>query len=240
MYRMRVALVHDYFTQLGGAERGVAGLHAVPQPAIGAASVVGRPLLPPALAGRAIRSSRLQPLLRAGAPLASLAPLLPAAFEGLRLEGVDLVVSSTSAFAHHARPPRGARHLAYVHTAARFIWQTGEDFREPRARGPRNPGGGRGRRRPADRCGGLPAGGGAVGSLPGRRPPPTVQAPRPGDRGRGPDRGGARRHRQRAGSRAPAADRRAGRPVPGAPPRRGRGAGHGRLRRPPLPPPPPL
>ena len=133
MYRMRVALVHDYFTQLGGAERVVAVLHDVLQPAIVAASVVDRRLLPPALAGRDIRSSRLQPLLRAGAPLASLAPLLPAAFEGLRLEGVDLVVSSTSAFAHHARPPRGARHLAYVHTPARFIWQTDEYFREQRA-----------------------------------------------------------------------------------------------------------
>ena len=55
MYRMRVALVHDYFTQLGGAERVVAVLHDVLQPAIVAASVVDRRLLPPALAGRDIR-----------------------------------------------------------------------------------------------------------------------------------------------------------------------------------------
>jgi hypothetical protein len=34
--------------------------------------------------------------------------MLPAAFAGLRLDGVDLVVSSTSAFAHHVRP-RAAR-----------------------------------------------------------------------------------------------------------------------------------
>ncbi|MEW5991369.1 MAG: glycosyltransferase [Chloroflexota bacterium] len=127
---MHVALVHDYFTQLGGAERVVATLHEVLRPEVVAASVVDRRLLPPALAGREVRASRLQPLLRAGAPLASLAPLLPTAFEGLRLDGVELVVSSTSAFAHHVRPPRGARHIAYVHTPARFIWQTDEYFRE--------------------------------------------------------------------------------------------------------------
>lgn len=132
---MRVALVHDYFTQLGGAERVVGALYEILEPSIVAASVVDRRLLPAALAGRDVRASRLQPLLRAGAPLASLAPLLPAAFEGLRLDGVDLVVSSTSAFAHHVRAPSGARHLAYVHTPARFIWQTDEYFREHPAQG---------------------------------------------------------------------------------------------------------
>ena len=133
MYRMRVALVHDYFTQLGGAERVVGMLHDILEPSIVAAAVVDRRLLPPGLAARDVRSSWLQPLLRAGAPLASLAPLLPAAFEGLRLDGVDLVVSSTSAFAHHVRAPSGARHVAYVHTPPRFIWQTDEYFREHRA-----------------------------------------------------------------------------------------------------------
>ena len=127
---MRVALVHDYFTQLGGAERVVETLAAALEPAIVAASVVDRRLLPPGLAGRAVRSTFLQPLLRAGLPLASLAPLLPAAFRSLRLEGVDVVVSSSSAFAHHVRAPRGAVHLAYVHTPARFIWQTDDYFRE--------------------------------------------------------------------------------------------------------------
>ncbi|MCI0582974.1 MAG: glycosyltransferase [Chloroflexi bacterium] len=130
---MRVALVHDYFTQLGGAERVVGRLHEILEPEIVAASVVDRRLLPPALADLAIRSTWLQPLLRAGAPLASMAPLLPAAFASLRLDGVDLLVSSTSAFAHHVRAPRGARHLAYVHTPARFIWQTDEYFREHRS-----------------------------------------------------------------------------------------------------------
>ena len=129
---MRIALVHDYFTQLGGAERVVGELATILDPAVIAASVVDRRLLPPQLATRRIRSTPLQALLRAGAPLASMAPLLPWAFGRLDLEPADLVVSSSSAFAHHVRAPRGAPHIAYVHTPARFIWQTDEYFRAQR------------------------------------------------------------------------------------------------------------
>ncbi|HEX5591402.1 MAG TPA: glycosyltransferase, partial [Candidatus Limnocylindrales bacterium] len=132
---VRVALVHDYFTQLGGAERVVAILHGILRPAIVAASVADRRLLPPALAAETVQTSPLQALLRAGAPLASLAPLLPAAFRGLRVGDVDLVVSSTSAFAHHVTVPRRAAHVAYVHTPPRFLWQADGYFREHRAQG---------------------------------------------------------------------------------------------------------
>ena len=129
---MRIALVHDYFTQLGGAERVVGELATILQPVAIGAAVVDRRLLPPQLEGREIRSSRLQVLLRAGAPLASLAPLLPWAFSNLDMGPADVVVSSSSAFAHQVRVPRGAVHVAYVHTPARFIWQTHEYFREQR------------------------------------------------------------------------------------------------------------
>jgi glycosyltransferase involved in cell wall biosynthesis len=130
---MRVALVHDYFTQLGGAERVVSALDEILHPAIVAASVVDRRLLPAGLENRHVKATALQPLLGAGLPLAALAPLLPRAFRSLGLDGVDLVVSSTSAFAHHVRTPRGAVHLAYVHTPPRFIWQADEYFREHRS-----------------------------------------------------------------------------------------------------------
>ena len=126
---MRIALVHDYFTQLGGAERVVGELATLLEPAVIAASVVDRRLLPPGIADREIRSTPLQGLLRAGAPLASLAPLLPWAFSNLDVGPVDVVVSSSSAFAHHVRTPGGAVHLAYIHTPARFIWESDEYFR---------------------------------------------------------------------------------------------------------------
>ncbi len=129
---MRIALVHDYFTQLGGAERVVGALAKILEPSVISASVVDRHLLPPELAGRQIRVTPLQGLLKAGAPLASMAPLLPLAFARLDVGSVDAVVSSSSAFAHQVRAPRGAVHIAYIHTPARFIWQSDEYFREHR------------------------------------------------------------------------------------------------------------
>lgn len=48
-------------------------------------------------------------------------PLLPVAAETLRPRGFDLVVSSSSSFAHGA-DVRGGVHLAYVHNTMRFAW----------------------------------------------------------------------------------------------------------------------
>ncbi len=127
---MRVALVHDYFTQLGGAERVVGRLASILEPAVIASSMADPRLLPPELVGRIIRTTPLQVPLRAGIPLAAMAPLLPLAFGRLDVGPVDVVVSSTSAFAHHVAIPAGAAHVAYVHTPARFIWHSDAYFRE--------------------------------------------------------------------------------------------------------------
>jgi glycosyltransferase involved in cell wall biosynthesis len=126
--RARVAIVHDYFTQLGGAERVVVHLANAYPGAPLRASVVDRRLLPDGLVDRDVRPTMLQGLLRAGAPLASLGPFLPAAFGRMDLRGLDAVVTSTSAFAHHVRPPAGVVHVAYVHTPPRFLWQADTYF----------------------------------------------------------------------------------------------------------------
>jgi glycosyltransferase involved in cell wall biosynthesis len=49
-------------------------------------------------------------------------PLYPLAFESLDLRGFDTIVSITSAFAHGVKIPRGARHICYCLTPARFLW----------------------------------------------------------------------------------------------------------------------
>jgi glycosyltransferase involved in cell wall biosynthesis len=86
------------------------------------ASVVDRRLLPAALQDRCVRSSGLQPLLDRGLPLAALGPLLPGAFGRMPLGGADVVLTSSSAFAHHVRVPPGVVQVAYVHTPPRFLW----------------------------------------------------------------------------------------------------------------------
>jgi glycosyltransferase involved in cell wall biosynthesis len=125
---VRLAIVHDYFTQAGGAERVVEQLARLFPDAPVYTSVVDPDRLPVSLRGRDVRTSFLQPLAR-HAPLAALAPLLPAAFGQLDLREFDVVLSSSSGFAHHVRTRPDAVHVCYCHTPPRFLWDPGEYHR---------------------------------------------------------------------------------------------------------------
>ncbi|HEX5239873.1 MAG TPA: glycosyltransferase, partial [Candidatus Limnocylindrales bacterium] len=128
--RPRVAVVHDYFTQRGGAELVAARMASLFHGARTYASLVDADVLPESLASSGVRTSLLQPLRRAGIPLAAFAPVLPGAFGAMRLGDAEVVVSSSAAFAHHVRTPRGAAHICYCHTPPRFLWQVDEYFRD--------------------------------------------------------------------------------------------------------------
>lgn len=124
-----IAIVHDYFTQRGGAERVAERLAALFPAGAVFASVASAAARPPALAARPVRVSRLQALFDAGLPLGALAPLLPRAMATLPIApGTRVVLSSSSAFAQHVRVPAGAVHVAYCHTPPRFLWEPDEYF----------------------------------------------------------------------------------------------------------------
>lgn len=119
---MRVALVHDYLNQRGGAERVFARIaQAWPQAPIYTALYDER------IAGDAFPAARVHRSYLARIPLANryfrlLAPLYPRAFESLDLSGYDAVVSSTTAWAKGVRFPPGAIHVCYVNTVSRFAF----------------------------------------------------------------------------------------------------------------------
>ena len=124
------ALVHDYMTQRGGAER-VAGLLARAMPDAGLfTSVHDRSEVPlDFIGGRRWQTSYLQPL--AGRlPLKLMLPLLPSAVASLDTDRFELLISSSSAFGHHARKAEGALHVCYCCTPPRFLWQRQDYFRE--------------------------------------------------------------------------------------------------------------
>jgi glycosyltransferase involved in cell wall biosynthesis len=132
---MRVALVHDYFTQRGGAERVVAHLARLYDQSLLYTSVLDADAAPDLVDRDRIRTSPLQRLRWAHLPLRSLAPVLPAAFANLDLGSPDVVLSSSSAFAHHVRPPAGAVQICYCHTPAAFLWNSGTYFQRCRVAG---------------------------------------------------------------------------------------------------------
>ncbi len=119
---MRIAIVHDYLNQRGGAERVVAAFHEMFPEAPIFTSVLDRSALWPELRSADIRVSWMQRLPGLRRHFKKYLLLYPLVFERLDLSGYDLVLSSSSAYAKGTKAPRGGAHVCYCHTPARFIW----------------------------------------------------------------------------------------------------------------------
>ena len=126
---MNVAIVHDAFVQSRGGERVALELVAAFDGAPLFTAAFRPERLPRSLRPEDIGTSFVQPLVRSGVPMPVLAPLLPAAFARIDVGQAELVVSSSSAFAHHVRVPAGAAHVCYCHTPPRFLWDAEDYFR---------------------------------------------------------------------------------------------------------------
>jgi len=124
--QLRVAIVHERFTEWAGSERVVEQLHALWPGAPIHAAVVDRTVLPASLLHADVRPTALQRMYRGGSQYAYFLPLLPAAFRRIDLSGVDLVITSHHAFANRVRTPEGVPVVSYVHAASRWLWDTAE------------------------------------------------------------------------------------------------------------------
>src|SRR3954467_12989344 len=133
----RVALVHDFLVDLRGAERVFAAICDARPEARVSPSVHAEQGTEGRFAGRSPRTSFLQGLRPSHRTFRSLLPLYPAAIESLDLRGYDIVVSSSSAWAHGVIVDPGAVHVCYCHNPFRYAWSEREATL--RARGPRGP-----------------------------------------------------------------------------------------------------
>lgn len=118
----RVALVHDYLNQYGGAERVLEELHALWPDAPIFTSIYDRAGMPAAYRAWDIRPTFMQRLPAIHRHHQPYLPVYPLAFARLDLRGYDLVLSSSSAFAKNVYPAPGALHLCYCHSPMRFAW----------------------------------------------------------------------------------------------------------------------
>ena len=114
--------MHDYLLVLRGAERTFASI-ADCWPSAPIYTLLfdergtrGR------FAGRTVHTSSLQRLRLRQDGFRHLLPLFPRATERLPVEDHELVISSSSAFAHGVRPRLGATHISYCHTPFRYAW----------------------------------------------------------------------------------------------------------------------
>lgn len=121
---MRVAIVHDYLAQMGGAEKVVEVLHEMFPEAPVYTSVYVPEAMPASFKSWDIRTSFLQRLPALKKTYRFALPLYPLAFESFDLRGYDLVISSSSAFAKGVITQPHTVHICYTYTPMRFGWMT--------------------------------------------------------------------------------------------------------------------
>jgi glycosyltransferase involved in cell wall biosynthesis len=119
---MKVAIVHDYLNQMGGAERVVMAFHDIFPEAPIYTSIYDPERVDPAFRTMDIRTSFMQKLPLVTKHHQPYLPLYPFAMEALDLRGYDLVLSSSSAFGKGVITKPGTLHICYCHTPMRWCW----------------------------------------------------------------------------------------------------------------------
>jgi glycosyltransferase involved in cell wall biosynthesis len=119
----KVAIVHDWLTNMGGAERVVLAMHeAFPDAPI--YTSVYEPDKLPLFKGLDVRTTRLQRWPKAFRRLHRLFPAMRVkAFRQLDLSEYDIILTSSSAESKQVRKARdGQVHICYCHTPIRYYW----------------------------------------------------------------------------------------------------------------------
>lgn len=128
---VRVALVTDWLTTMGGAEPLLLEIHKMFPDAPIYTSVINRENMP-AFKDVDVRTTwmqrRLPKFLRYKHQL--MAPLRAYAFPSLDLSEFDVIISTSSAEAKAVRKTRPDQmHIAYIHTPIRYYWSHYEEFK---------------------------------------------------------------------------------------------------------------
>ena len=125
---MRIAILHDYLNQMGGAENVLLTLHELFPDAPIYTSFYRPEAMPAAFSECDIRTTFLQKLgfLTRYPRHQKLLPLYPVAFEHLDLRAYDIVISNSSAWCKGVITREDAWHLCYCLSPMRFAWNTHE------------------------------------------------------------------------------------------------------------------
>ncbi len=120
---MRIALVHDYLMQDGGAERTLLAMHRLfPNAPIFTLFYDPKKVHPDFTKAKIIPSF-LNKFPFAPQKYQWYLPLMPHAAEAIDLTGYDVILSSSSSIAKGIIAPPGAIHICYCHNPTRFLWQ---------------------------------------------------------------------------------------------------------------------
>lgn len=126
---MKVALVHDYLTRFGGAERVLLALSEMFPEAPIYTFLYDEQKMGRYFPAARVRVSFLQkfPKWWRSRPK-YLLPFMPVAPETFDLRGFDVVISSSSAFAKGVVTRPKTIHVSYCHNAARYLWDYSYEY----------------------------------------------------------------------------------------------------------------
>jgi glycosyltransferase involved in cell wall biosynthesis len=122
----RVALVHDFLLDIRGGERVFLELCRLWPEADLYTALYDQEGTEGRFAGRNVHTSYLQRLHPSARSFRTLLPLYPSAIESLDLSGYELVISSSSAWAHAVLCHERAIHVTYCHNPFRYAWNDRE------------------------------------------------------------------------------------------------------------------
>ncbi|MBZ0299983.1 MAG: glycosyltransferase, partial [Anaerolineae bacterium] len=120
---MKLALVHDWLNQVGGAEDVLAELvDLFPQRPV-YTSIYAPDLMPAFYQNWDIRRLWLDRLPGIHAHHQPYLPLYPLAWGGLDLSAYDVILSNKSGFCHGVQHDRDTLHICYCLAPTRYVWQ---------------------------------------------------------------------------------------------------------------------
>jgi len=125
----RVALVHDWLNQVGGAEDVLQALVAMFPDAPLYTSFYAPDQMPSQMQSWNIRTSFMNRLPGIAKHHQAYLPIYPLAFESFDFSGYDLVLSNKSGFCHGVITPPETTHVCYCLTPTRFLWMY-ESYRQ--------------------------------------------------------------------------------------------------------------
>ncbi len=127
----RIAIVHDWLTNMGGAENVVLALHeAFPEAPIYTSTYAPESM--PKFAKLDVRTTYLQKLPGPLRKLHKFFPMLRVrAFQKLDLSEFDIIISSSTAEAKQIRKTRPDQiHICYCHTPIRYYWSHYNEYKK--------------------------------------------------------------------------------------------------------------
>jgi glycosyltransferase involved in cell wall biosynthesis len=123
---MKIALIHDWLNQIGGAEDVLTDLVTMFPTSPIYTSLYAPDIMPEFYKKWDIRPLWMDKLPAIHTKHQPYLPLYPLAWGGLKLRGYDLLISNKSGFCHGVRYDAHTTHICYCLAPTRYVWQLDE------------------------------------------------------------------------------------------------------------------